>query len=398
LSSSITLSDLLTGNTVQVIFDVVAVAEATDKVYDVVAAMNLWILLVCTALVEIYVLRRLGFDWLLVALVLGSTLLCVDYLFYTSISERNYDGPSQIRYIRAIADHLRLPDVYDCGPCGHPPLYYALAALWSKVVLMGGWMPLELGLQWLSLLLFFGFVTFALVILQSCTTNRRTAWLAAALIAFWPSSIINSVRVHNDALASFLILGAMYFIAQWDRGERSRDFYAALAASCLSLLTKASGYTVVAVLILFTVLRLRSSKLSRRSLQQCATAIVVLAGVGALAVGLRESRNPTTLCQKILGHACDGRYVPVIPDSPSRFVDFDVQAFVRHIDPVPADAFPTRLAKSSLFGVVPLGKDFGGEYHQNLAMVISALLLVMVTFCLVSLGFPRFDGQLPYAA
>jgi hypothetical protein len=42
--------------------------------------------------------------------------------------------------------------------CGHPPLYYALAALWSKVMLLGGWIPFELELQWLSLLLFFGFV------------------------------------------------------------------------------------------------------------------------------------------------------------------------------------------------------------------------------------------------
>ena len=191
--------------------------------------MSVWIVLSCTAIVEWFVLRRLRFDWFVVATVLAGTVLCVDYLTYTSISERNYDGPSQIVYIQSIAQHLRLPDVYACGPCGHPPLYYALAALWSKLVLVGGWMPLELGLKWLSLLLFVGFIVFSLLIVRSCVERQTTLRLAAALIVFWPSSIINSVRVHNDSLASLLMLAAMYFIAQWDRQGRARSFYAALA-------------------------------------------------------------------------------------------------------------------------------------------------------------------------
>jgi hypothetical protein len=335
--------------------------------------MSYWIVLACTAILEVYVLRRLRFDWLIVAMVLTGTVLCVDYLTYTSVSERNYDGSSQIKYIQFIAQHLRLSDVYECGPCGHPPLYYALAALWSKVVLVRGWMPFELGLQWLSLLLFFGFVVFSLVILRSTTTRPRTLRLAVALIVFWPSSIIHSVRVHNDALASLLMLAAMYFIAQWDRQGRTRDFYAALVASALALLTKSSGYAVATTLVFFAVLRLRSTGLHRATIKRCVTAIVILAGVAVLAVGFRESRRPTTLCQKVLGHACDGRYQPPIPDTPSRFISFDAADFVRRIDTEPLDPFLNRLAKSSLFGFKALGDEFGSERHKTLAVVISLL-------------------------
>ena len=214
------------------------------------AHSDLWIVLLGTVLLELYALRRLRFDRVVVALVLLGTVLQVDYLGYTSISERNYDGPSHIEYIQSIAQHHRLPDVFACGACGHPPLYYALAAAWSKVVVIGGWIPYELGLQWLSLLLFFGFVVFALSIFRSCTSQPATLRLATALVVFWPSSIINAVRVHNDALASLLMLGAMYFIARWDRDGIRRDFHLALLFCALALLTKSSGYALATTLVL----------------------------------------------------------------------------------------------------------------------------------------------------
>ena len=355
--------------------------------------MSFGIVLACTALAELYVLRRLRFDWFIVAMVLAGTALCVDYLTYTQVSERNYDGPAHIAYIQSIAQHLRVPDAFACAACGHPPLYYALAALWSKVVLVGGWMPLELGLQWFSLLLSSGFVVFSLLILRSCNPRPTTLRLAAALIVFWPSSIINSVRVHNDALASLLMLAAMYFIARWDGHGRPRDFYAALAASALALLTKSTGYAVAATLLLFAALRLRSTRFQRESIKQGAIAILVLAGAAALAVGFRDSRQPRTLCQKVLGHACDGRYVPAVPDRPSRFVYFDVAEFVRGSDTMPSDPerdyFLNRLAKSSLLGVIPLGDELGSGRHKTLAVLLNLLLLAMVTICTAALLFMR---------
>jgi len=62
--------------------------------------MSLALVFVCTALIELYVLRRLRFDWLVVALVVSGTLLSVDYASYTDISERNYDGEAHVQYIQ----------------------------------------------------------------------------------------------------------------------------------------------------------------------------------------------------------------------------------------------------------------------------------------------------------
>ncbi|HEY5450887.1 MAG TPA: glycosyltransferase family 39 protein [Polyangia bacterium] len=360
---------------------------------------DLWIVLLGTVLFELWALRRLRFDWVIVALVLLGTVLHVDYLSYTSISERNYDGPSHIEYIRTIAQDHRLPDVFACGPCGHPPLYYALAALWSKVV-TGGWIPYERGLQWLSLLLFFGFVVFALSIFRRCTSQPATLRLATALVVFWPSSVINAVRVHNDALASVLMLGALYFIAKWDGDGKRRDFHLALLFCALALLTKSSGYALATTLVLLAALRAIPPGLRGESLKRCAVAVVVLGSVALGAIAVRASHRPTTFCQKVLGSACDGRYVPAVVDRPSRFVRFDLRRFVLRMDTLPDDPghdyFLNRLAKSSLFGVTPVGDELAGGRRQTLAVAMSVLLLAMVASCLIALPFLRGGVLRPY--
>jgi Dolichyl-phosphate-mannose-protein mannosyltransferase len=346
--------------------------------------MGFWIALAITLLAELYVLRRLRFDGVTVALVLASTLLCVHYLGYTAVEERNYDAGSHIDYILAIAQHARLPQADTCGACGHPPLYYLVAALWVQLVVHGP-VPLELALQWLSLLLFFGFVVFALLIVRSCGARRSQLWVAAALIVFWPSSVINSVRVHNDSLASPLMLAALYFIAQWTGQRRARHFYLALGAAALAMLTKASGYTVATALLFFTVFPLPPKVAAREWIKRCVTALLVLATAAALATGVRDFRRPTTPCQRVLGTACDGRYVPPVPDQLSRFVTFDVVDFVRRMDTAPRDPehdyFLNRVAKSSLFGVMPLGDDFASKRQEALGVVMSLLLLAMLGSC-----------------
>jgi hypothetical protein len=352
--------------------------------------MSLGLALACTVAVQSYVLRRLRFDWVTIAIVLVGTIVSVNYLTYTSVSERNYDGASHIEYIQALARHGRLPDVRECGACGHPPGYYALAALWSQLVPATG-LPLERGLQWLSLLLFFGFVVVALLIFRNCELRLRTLWLATALVVLWPSSIINSVRVHNDALVAPLLLAALYFLAKWDRAGQARDFYWALAMTVAALFTKSSAYPVAAALLGFAALRLRRPGLRRATLKLCVVAVVALAAAAVIPMTMRESRAPTTLCQKVVGLACDGRYVPAVPDTVGRFVQLDVAAFVRSLaapeQPVERDLFLNRLAQSSLFGVMPLGDELGSRRHRALAPVLGGLLLVMLSVCLVAAPF-----------
>ncbi len=343
--------------------------------------------------VALGVLRRLRFDGRTSGVVVAGLALYADYLTYTSVSQRNYDGVSHVFYVRAIAQHLHLPAMSACLACGHPPLYYVLAAAWSRTALAGGWMPFELGLQWFSLLLFVGFVVVALLAIRSVGASPTARWLAAALVVFWPSSVLNSVRVHNDALASPLILAAVYFTARWDDQAQPRHFWLALVAAALAILTKATGYAAAATLILFALVRLRTTKFARRELARTASAFVLLAAAAVLAVFSRLEQSPHPLCQEVLGHACDGRYLPPVPDTPSRFVLFDLPDFIRRMDAVPdyhkPDYFWNRFATSSLFGIRPLGDEFQAARTRALAIAIKLLLLAMVSICLCGAIFLR---------
>ena len=171
---------------------------------------SLWIVFGCTLAFELFVLRRLRFDWITTLIVLAGTVLAIDYLAYTALTERNYDGPSHAAYIQFLGEHRRLPDLASCQFCAHPPLYYALAALWAEVLLVGGWTAWELGLQWFSLLLFFGSCVRSAH--DSALTNRRmTGWLAALLVVLAGEHHPFGACSY-DALASLLMIGSIHWL------------------------------------------------------------------------------------------------------------------------------------------------------------------------------------------
>lgn len=352
------------------------------------------VLLAITAGVQLWILRRLRFGWLVVAMVLGGLVVDWIYLGYTPIVRRSYDGPAHVFYIDYLIENVRLPplDVL-CTTCGHPPLYYAVAALWSKVALAGGWIPREFGLQWLSLLLSFGFVVFALLLLRSLVERTGTFLLAVALVVFWPSSVLNSVRVHNDALSSVLGLAAVYFISRWDRGGGQRDFRWALTACALGVLTKATGYAVAAALLSIAALRLRSAPLRRDSIRQGIVALGVMLVAALLPLALRGPAAPRTLCERVLGGACYVLPGAFVSNGPLNYLNFDVRDFLRDTSslryPPAQDYFWNGLAKSSLFGVMPLGKDFEGGYYARLAVLLGVLLLAMVAVCIAGVMLVR---------
>jgi hypothetical protein len=85
--------------------------------------------------------------------------------------------------------------------------------------------------------------------------------------------------------------------------------------------------------------------------------------------------------------------VPSVADTPSRFLSFDVRDFLRRTDTLPDDPerdyVLNRLAKSSLFGVMPLGDEFSTKRHAVLAVVMSSLLLLMAAVCMLALPLLR---------
>jgi mannosyltransferase len=162
-----------------------------------------------------------------------------------------------------------------------PPLYYALAWLWTQLTGTG-----ELGLRSLSALAGAATVPVA-YLLGAELRGRRAGLVAAALVAVNPMLLWYSQEARGYALLSFLTaLAALYFVRALERGRR-RDLHGWGIAAALALATHYFAIFPVALEALWL--------LRRRGRAALAGFWIVAATGLALA--------PLALHQMSLGHA-----------------------------------------------------------------------------------------------
>jgi 4-amino-4-deoxy-L-arabinose transferase-like glycosyltransferase len=391
---------LLAGVALLLLFTAVAAAWRPEPA--VVAAVYLALGLPVVALS----LRRIQFDLPTIAILLSGLGLYLAYLGYTEIGERNYDGPVQLEYIKYLVKHRALPPPAHCLVCHHPPLYYALGALVYAFFKATRLAEPVLGLQLFSLAIFFLFIVFGVLTAARLARGRREVHLVAALLVFWPYSVHNSVRVHNDTLVSTLMAAALYFAVAWAEDARPRDLYLAGLFSALSILTKSSGYIVVAVVVGLLAARISSSRDRLRYLGRAGVVAAMLAA--ALAIGsLSRGGAPVGdgLCGRVLGSACKIARSALMENEPYNYLYFDVQGFLKEPyvltdkDETGRQLFWNHLLKSSLFGSHNKVADPETAYAFNRAIagVMSALLLGMIGFLALGAVSAKKAGARRYA-
>jgi predicted membrane-bound mannosyltransferase len=319
----------------------------------------------------------------------------VGYLAYTGLTERSVDVLVELDYIRFIAHEGRLPSPDHCSVCHHPPLYFLSAAVWLKLVEATRLLRLETGLQVWSLVCFVGFVTCAMLTFRRFSTRPAVVRLATALVVFWPGSILTSVRVHNDVLASALMAGTLLFTVRWHQEDRPADLYRAAALAALGVLTKANAYAIVLVLLVVCGQSLYRKRPFLPQLERMAPAFVVI--FAAAALGLSRKGPGPTLCHRVLGVACNISSEHFVPNRPPNYLYFDLRAFLAEpffssLAPnVDRDYFWNSLVKTSLFGTEVAGDpELGYRLNAELATVMSWLVLGMIVYALVgALGVSR---------
>lgn len=246
------------------------------------------------------------------------------------------------------------------------------------------------GLQVFGLACHLAFVAFALATARRFLTGPRAMWLAAILVTFWPYGVECSVRVHNDSLATPLVMAATYFLVRYWQDDDPDDLYRAAIATALGLLTKSSAYAMVAAVGAIVLVRLWRSSDRKRVLGRGAIAALILAT--AVLLNARGKETPTSagspLCHLILGTACDIGQHQWVPNTLTSYLWLDLPSFVR--DPwVYAERddggrlwFWNHLLKSSLFGTHNAFADAETSFGWNrpIAFVMGWLLLAMVAY------------------
>lgn len=349
------------------------------------------------------VLYRMRVERGTIAVILGAAWLYVGYLGYTDPGERNYDGPAQLEYVEFIVQHRRLPPAAYCFICHHPPLYYSLCALVYTACLKTRIAAPVLGLQCLSLVLAIVQLVVTARLAGRFTADRKLVRLATALVAFWPYSVMSSVRVHNDVLASLLMVGAFYYAVVWYQEQRPRHLYLAAVTTALGVLTKTSATALVVLLLALLVVRFfRAPRRVSYLAHGAAATLILAASLGMNAAWKAKLTHgaegpPGTVCVRVLGTACNIGKHQFVGNQPRNYVIFDAPSFVKEaylIAEIPnknREYFWNDLLKSSLFGThntVP-DRETAYEMNRGVALVMNWLLLAMTLYLGVGILFLR---------
>ncbi len=344
---------------------------------------------VTTILVQSHRPRRLNFDPWLIGILTCAIALYLIYASYTDIVERNYDGPERVWYSNYIAEHGHLPPANQCTICRHPPLYFALGALVIRLVNATHLATVEVGLQGLSLLLFVAFLIFGVLTIRLFTDNRATVRLGAALLAFWPTSVINSVRVHDDLLASSLGAAVLYLIIRWQKYDRVRNLYWAIFLTALALFTKANAYALVLLLLATVSWQCYRDRFTRVRVRQVVLSFLSIAAAIVGVSSIHSSAARSTACQRALGAICDYSTEHFVGNGWANYLTFDLKFFLRQPylinDPYDKhrDYVLNTLLKTSLFSGAPLGGEFEDRLSAGLAIALSYLTLGIILVTVV---------------
>jgi hypothetical protein len=328
-----------------------------------------------------------------IAILLGALGFYFVYLGYTSFGERNYDGGPQLEYVQYIWDHGKRPPASQCLICHHPPLYYATGALVYGFCKKTHLLDPAVGLQVFGLVLFMFFLAYAARTAQLLLKDKRAVRLAVALVAFWPYSVHNCCRLHNDTMATaFMGIAGFYVLRFWQE-DRQKDLFLGALFTGLALLTKSSAYALVPVLLLAIAVRFFRSRDRLRALARGVFAVAILGG--ALTLNARGKESPTSknapLCHKILGNACDIDRGQFVPNEVGNYLYLDLKSFMEepyalaNRDGSGRQYFWNHLLKSSLFGThntIP-DRETAYEFNRVIAGILNAMLLGMVGFMIL---------------
>ncbi len=350
----------------------------------------------------VLLLRRIKVATASIVVIAFALLMYANYLVYTSFGQRNFDGGEQLKYVQYIAQHWKLPSADTCFVCHHPPAYYLTAAGFYRFFELTKLAVPQKGAQYLSLLYTFGFVVFGALTLQRFTDRKWIQAFGTALIAFWPYTIMNSARMHNDVLVTAAMGASLYYLVCWYQDEKARDAWLAAGFAILSLLSKTNGYIMVAamVAVLGYQLLFRSGRLSL--LKKGAPPVLAIALAAGSFTLFRNAGSEVETTERVLGTASKIGTHEWVDNEPLNYLYFDVESFLTEPyvfarkDEGGRQYYWNHLLKSSLFATHNDVPDAETAYRWNIriAEVMNALLLTMVLFLLGTLVTRRRDGHL----
>jgi hypothetical protein len=386
----------LSTSTIVAIASVVMLVLAASAHATWPSHVSVWAVGVPALALSTVVLVRLRLPIPTVMVIVAALILYAAYMTYTSYGERNFDGHEQLVYVKFIAEKWSIPGASECFVCHHPPVYYVAAAAAYRFSELTRLTHPHYGVQLLSMLVTFAFVIFGTLTIMRFTKKPWLITLAAALIAFWPYTVMNTTRLHNDPMVIMLMTATLYYLVCWYQDDKPLQMWLACALAVASVLTKTNGLIVVATIVLIVAYRFLIGPERKWLLKKVGPPVVALMiGVGAFAM-LRG--GDVAAHERVLGTASKIGTHEWVDNEPENYLYFDVEGFLNEPyvltrrDGTGRQYYWNHLLKSSLFASHNEKPDAETTYRWNrrIATVMNLLLLAMLLFGAMSMALtPR---------
>jgi hypothetical protein len=334
-----------------------------------------------------------------VAILCGAVLVLCFYWAATPWFARTYDVKrlgegGHLDYVAYVAEHAALPRPDAGWEYYHPPLYYALGALVWRGASRIGASPTD-ALQAYSLFLWIVFLVAGTATFERALPRKGAgALVATAGLALWPSGVMDSQRIGNDAALYAAAGVATWFLVRWWRSRRRRHLIGASAFVGLAFLAKGNAVALLAALLallLLAVMRRGRWRRPRVWLDVLASAAAVATGVFvSVARNLwywHRGQVSTWLVSNVATLDASLR----VPNRIRDYIPLDIPTFLdtpwisTRDDATGRANFWNFMLRSSLTGEF----SFDGTFHRYVAVAWGVALLAMVALLVLSLSRTR---------
>jgi hypothetical protein len=336
--------------------------------------------------------------WLILIFIIG-LLLRVLYLNTTQYDIRTHDVDGHIEYIEYIIDHHSLPPGNGGWEFFQPPLYYLFSALIVLPMHSAGADPdmTYFVLQVLSLCLFSIFLIVSILVFEKVaaglkqTSKRERDTLLiimSAMLVFWPSGIIHSVRIGNDLLLYPLYALGLFFLTRWHDARQLHDLYLATAFACLALVTKVTGAVLLATIGAVLAYEYARARRREKYMAACrkAAPILLLMVLVASAVTIMHVMSASGPDGDLLVPNSGGLSSNLrVNNSVENYLWLDAGALISPPFAMPFDDAGGRqhywnyLLKTSLFG------EFRFKQQETIAIALNITAIIMAAYAIAGL-------------
>lgn len=335
-------------------------------------------------------------DKVLIIIFFLGIIIRVFYLSYTPYDTRTHDVVGgHLDYIKYLIEHKAVPSSTDCWECFQPPTYYVVSSVIYWLAESAGANNPYFYLQLLSLFFFLIFLFFGIKIISALNIERNTTRIATLLIVFWPSGIIHSVRIGNDALLYLFYAIGFYCLIKWTQKENKKWFYLSLLFGVLSILAKSNGFILMFVILTAFIYKWITNQKQDNNFSYFKNSlfffIIFLIGSSmALYIPLiNYKKNNSDRKDFIIGniHALNGALK--VNNKPINYLWFDAKTFVKKpfmnpwSDETGRQYYWNYLLKSSLFGEF---SDFGKNKNiGEIAQIINLFFIFIIVYSAIML-------------